>query len=145
MSLLYLLMGGGNNVGSDPGASGVVITLPATLSINVSGALSVTGVLTVKSDGYLTSTNNTALSWITPVVEQLVDDYEVRLTSVSGSPPNSGSVLSTWLNLGSTKAWSWNVGAPQTSKTFTGTLEIRRVAVPSDIGSCTVSVSLTQG
>lgn len=144
MTVMYLLMSGGGS-SSDPGGSGVVITLPPTISIVQSGSPSVSGNLSITNLGSIQATGVADTFWMVPYHSSLVADYEVMLTLTSGTPPNTGQALGLWYNLAGTSSWGWSVASPAPGKSFTGTLAIRRTAVPTDTDSCAVSVSLTQG
>lgn len=63
--------------------------------------------------------------WNAAKVAGVGDDYEVRATQVSGSPPNVGDVLNTWLSLSAARAWGMSRSA-QGSTTGTILVEIRR-------------------
>lgn len=68
-------------------------------------------------------------------------DYEVRLSKLSGSDPDSGT-LATWIDLSVGELWTWTISG-SSSKSFTGTLEIRNAATQTVHSEMSVSVTLT--
>lgn len=67
------------------------------------------------------SNNADVGNWVNPQTN--LSDFDIRATLVSGVTP-SGSAVSTWLNLGTTRSWSLSA-APGETKDYAITFEIR--------------------
>jgi hypothetical protein len=81
--------------------------------------------------------------WLNQIVASTVaDDYEVRATLSSGSTPSSGT-MSSWLNLGTSRSWSNNIGADAGTKTSTILFEIRRASDGVVLDSATITIFAT--
>jgi hypothetical protein len=66
-------------------------------------------------------------------------DYQARATLSSGSTPNGGSGLGTWLTLSTTRSWS-NTVDPQNSITSVLLIEIRDTATSTVRTSATITI-----
>jgi len=68
------------------------------------------------------------------------DSYRVKLDKISGSDPDSGPALATWLVINTGRQWQWDQLSVGT-KVFSGTLYIEETADPTNVVSATVNIS----
>lgn len=123
-----------------------VVVLGATLPDTISGSdyqISPTNascVLNVKADGTWSCTGTAGGTWLTG--GGTGSDYEVRLTTVSGTAPLG--TKNVWLSLSSNNIWSLTeANNGNFSKSFDGTLEIRMAASPNTVfDSASVSMDV---
>ena len=123
-----------------------VVVLGATLPDTISGfdyQISPTNascVLVVRADGTWTCTGTAGGTWLTG--GGTGSDYEVRLTTVSGTAPLG--TLGAWLALSGNQTWSLTETRNGFySKSFSGTLEIRMAASPNTVfDSASVSMDV---
>lgn len=107
-----------------------------------SGPLTADAIIEFNSSGQLIVSPGGAVSG-EYLVTGASSDYEVRATMASGTSW-SGSALSTWLNLGTTR--SWNLSASRTitgltTVTGTATVEIRRVADSAVVATAAITLT----
>lgn len=78
--------------------------------------------------------------WATPAATDVGDDYEVRMVTGTGTVSAGSDAVDTWLALTSDREWKVTQAAAGV-KTFTGTLEIRKVGDVSAIDSGSISLT----
>lgn len=93
-----------------------------------------TATYTLTSGGLEQATGVANNTWLTVGVGS---DYDVMMTNNSGTVP-TGSALSTWLNLGTTRAWTVTRGSLGVN-TSSNTVEIRSASSLVVLASVTVS------
>lgn len=126
------------------GAPRIQLTTPVTVSFSSGGLTNARTSYQVNSDSFVytglgaaTITYTKQEQWDS--VPSTVGNYEVRAT-VSGGVTPSGSATGSWLNLGTTQAWTV-VSTPGNTNTSSLTIEIRAVGTTTVLA--TSSVTLT--
>ena len=84
------------------------------------------------------TTLNTAGNWADPAVGDVGDDYEIRVTATSGSLDTG--TTGTWLGLNLNRTFAISQSTPG-SKTFTGTLSIRRASDGTVMETVSINLS----
>jgi hypothetical protein len=69
------------------------------------------------------------------------DDFEVRLVAVSGTNPNAGESLNTWLTINTLRRWRWDI-SPSSGILFEGTMTIRDIATSGGDFEVSTTVNL---
>jgi hypothetical protein len=100
----------------------------------IAGPGTATATYTLTSGGLEQATGVANNTWLTVGVGS---DYDVMMTNNSGTVP-TGSALSTWLNLGTTRAWTVTRGSLGVN-TSSNTVEIRSASSLVVLASVTVS------
>lgn len=80
------------------------------------------------NSGTMTATDGTDFTWLPGGT---ASDFDIYVSGTGTTP--TGPALDTWHNLGTTRTWSLSTGA--TSKTFTGTYQIRHSSSGVVLGS----------
>lgn len=110
----------------------------ATQTIDGSFTLATNGQLSKYGTG---GTTNFADMHLRPLTSGIGSAYEARLVKTSGTDPESGPALSSWVNLGTERTWNWQqAGGGLTA--FEGTLEIGSAGANVAQVSCTVTVQV---
>ena len=114
------------------GTSNVVVAIP---NISILRPNPLFPELQFLRDGTYTKIGGTTSygDYVTPKSATVGDDYDIRLTVISGIV--TGTATGSWVNLSTTRAWTLAGGA---YSTFTGTMEIRDVGAVSILDSATI-------
>lgn len=133
---MHVLLGG-----ATPAAVRLTDRSVTSLVTGPSGPLTADAIIEFNSSGQLIVSPGGAVPG-EYLVTGASSDYEVRATMASGTNW-SGSALSTWLNLGTTRSWNLSASrvAPGTTVvTGTATVEIRRVADSAVVATATITL-----
>lgn len=133
---MHVLLGG-----ATPAAVRLTNRSVTALASGPSGPLTADAIIEFNSSGQLIVSPGGAVPG-EYLVTGASSDYEVRATMASGTNW-SGSALSTWLNLGTTR--SWNLSASRvvpgaTAVAGTATVEIRRVADSAVVATASITL-----
>ncbi|MGH1470174.1 MAG: hypothetical protein ACRBCS_03215 [Cellvibrionaceae bacterium] len=108
--------------------------------------------VTYTEQGFVSGTGGTGgpgISWLSPILDSrngddfsIMDAYEMRLVTISGMPPNSGSSAGTWYSLYSTTTprYYWT-GTISNTPVFRGRFEWRRVSTGAILHTSLLSLN----